>query len=133
MRAIALLALLAACDFTSGGDCTSDGDCSGSEVCARNGECLAQSEVRFVRVSWTIRGQAASATSCAATPNFYILFATNDPGDVYGYEPVPCASGVFTVDKLPTRYITVEMGVDGGFSQQAVFDSQSHATFDLTP
>jgi len=133
MRALPLLLLvLAGCPYDTP-DCQVDDDCSGSKVCTRNGECLAASEVRVVRVAWTIRGQAASATTCGPTPNFYLLFGSFDASDTYGYEPVPCAAGVFTVDKLPSRYNSVEIGADGRFQQEAVFDSQGHATFDLMP
>lgn len=129
---IGLLFGLAGCPSNSG-DCSKDSNCSGNDVCARNGECLAPSQVRSIRVMWTIKGQAASATTCAATPNFYILFASADPNDLYGYEPVPCPAGVFSIDKLPTRYVSVEMGVDGGFSQDAQINAQGQATFDLRP
>jgi hypothetical protein len=131
MRALLLL-VLAACP-SNNGDCTKDSSCGGGEVCARNGECLSSSQVRSIRVMWTIKGQPAGAASCALTPNFYILFASPDPNDLYGYEPVPCAAGVFSIDKLPSRYVSVEMGVDGGFSQDAQINAQGQATFDLRP
>ena len=35
----------------------------------------------------------ASATTCAATPNFYSTFYSAEPGDTFGYEPVPCDAG----------------------------------------
>ena len=134
MRAVPLLLIvLAGCPLPDDGNCQVDDDCSGSKVCARNGDCLAASDVRAIRVTWTIRGQPASAATCGTSPNFYILFASHDFNDSYGYEPVPCVSGVFSVDKLPTKYYSVEIGADGRFSQEAVFDSQGHASFDLTP
>jgi hypothetical protein len=134
MRALpALLLLLAGCPPVDDGECQVDDDCSGSKVCTRNSECLAPSEVRATRTSWTIRGQPATASLCAATPDLYILFGSFDPNDTYGYEPVPCASGVFTVDKLPVRFNSVEVGIQGRFSEQAVFDSQGHASVDLMP
>jgi hypothetical protein len=132
LAALALtLALLAGCPYSS--DCVVNDDCGGHDVCARNGECLAPSEVRAVRVTWTIRGQQPSTMNCGAAPNFYILFGSFDYNDTYGYEPVPCASGVFSVDKLPSRYNSVELGADGRFSQMAVFNAQGQATFDLMP
>jgi hypothetical protein len=133
MRALApLVLILAGCPRT-GGDCQIDQDCSGSEICARNGECHAPSDVRTIHVTWTIRGMPASSTTCGATPNFYILFSSPEVSDAYGYEPVPCASGLFTIDKLPKRFNAVELGVDGGYSEQAAFDAQGNATFDLAP
>src|SRR5690349_7909926 len=93
----------------NGGECAADFDRSGSDVCARNGECLPPSQVRSVHVTWTIRGAPASATNCAPTPSFYVLFASPQVNDTYGYEPVPCESGLFTVDKLPRRFVSVEI------------------------
>ena len=133
MRALPLLLLVLAGCPPLDGECQVDDDCSGSRVCARNSECLPSSDVRVTRTSWTIRGQAASASTCASTPDLYILFGAFDPNDTYGYEPVPCAAGVFTVDKLPKRYTSVELGISGRFSDQAVFDSQGHAVVDLMP
>ena len=86
-----LVVLLAACGGPGNGECLDDIDCSGA-VCARNGECLPANEVRPVRVTWTIRGAPASTTTCAPTPNFYILFASSQVNDSFGYEPVPARS-----------------------------------------
>lgn len=133
MRAAVLLLLLAGCPDSTGSACQVDDDCGGSNVCARNGECIAPSNVRTVHVTWKIRGAPASATTCAATPNFFIMFSSPSRTDTYGYEPVPCASGLFTIDKLPTRFNAVELGVDGGYSEATVFDSQGNAAFDLAP
>jgi hypothetical protein len=132
MRAAVLVVVLASCGTPSGSDCLVDDDCSGGDVCARNGEC--SSTARSVRVTWTIRGMPASASSCAQTPNFFIMFSSPSPGDQYGYEPVPCAAGVFTVDKLPKRFNAVELGVSSsGYSEAAAFDSQGNAMLDLAP
>lgn len=130
-RSLVLLAL-AGCFRGSGGDCEVDADCSNG-VCARNSECLPAAEVRSVRVSWTIRGMPASATTCTPHPNFYLLFASSQVNDTFGYEPVPCASGLFTVDKLPRRFVSVEIGVENWFQEDQAFDSQGNAAFDLAP
>lgn len=131
MKLVAALALvLAACGGTDG-ECKVDDDCS-SGVCARNGECLPESAVRSSRVTWTIRGMPANATTCAASPNFYILFYAQ-PGDTLGFEPVPCAAGVFSIDKLPRRFVSVEIGVESRFLDDKAFDSQGNASFDLYP
>ena len=132
MRAALLVVLLASCGTPSGGACEVDDDCSGNDVCARNGECT--DTARSVRVTWTIRGMPASASSCAQSPNLFIVFSSPSPTDQYGYEPVPCASGVFTVDKLPRRFNAVELGVRStGYSEFATFDSQGNAKLDLAP
>lgn len=132
MRAALLVLVLAGCGTPTGGACEIDDDCSGADVCARNGEC--SSSARMVRVTWTIRGMAANASTCAQSPSFFILFSSPSPGDQYGYDPVPCAAGVFTVDKLPRRFNAVELGVNStGYSEAAAFDAQGNAMLDLAP
>lgn len=134
MRRLAVLLLVsAACGSPSGGDCALDGDCSSGQVCARNSECLAASAVRTVHVTWTIRGVAANDTTCAQTPSFYVMFSSPEISDTYGYEPVPCKAGLFTVDKLPTRFNAVEIGVENRFAETAAFDANGNAAFDLFP
>jgi hypothetical protein len=135
MRALALTAAVALTGLSGCGDptdCSTD-QCGGGDVCARNDECLPPSEVRTVHVSWTIRGVAASPTNCSRTPSFYVLFGSFQQNDTYGYEPVPCEAGLFTIDKLPKRYTSVQIGVDGGFSQDGAFDAQGVASFNLMP
>jgi hypothetical protein len=128
-----LLLLLAGCPRRYDGDCMEDTDCGGGAVCARNAECLPASEIRAVRVTWTIRGMDANATTCAPTPNFYLLFASTQVNDTFGYEPVPCAAGLFTVDKLPLRFISVEIGIEDWFQESKAFDAQGNVAFDLAP
>lgn len=129
---VALALLLVSCGTPSGGACFDDNDCGGGEVCARNGECT--SNARSVRVTWTVRDMPASASTCAQTPNLFIVFSGPTPGDQFGYEPVPCAAGVFTVDKLPRRFNAVELGVAStGYSEVAAFDTQGNAKLDLAP
>jgi hypothetical protein len=130
---VALALLLVGCGSSGDGTCEVDNDCGGDLACARNGECLPASEVRPVRVTWTIRGMTASSYTCAGTPDFYLLFGGTQPNDFYGYEPVPCDAGLFTVDKLPRRLVSVEIGVRGGFSDIKAFDAQGNAAFDVMP
>jgi ABC-type Fe3+-citrate transport system substrate-binding protein len=132
MRVFVLL-VLAACGSTSThSECMADTDCGG-EVCARDGECLPAAEVRFVKLSWTIRGSAASPTTCAQSPSFYVQFDSLDVNDSFGYSPVPCEQGQFTVDKLPKRYVQAEMGIDDRFLDAQAIDAMGQATFDLFP
>ena len=113
--------------------CHQDSDC-GADVCARDGECLPAADVRMVKVTWTIRGAAANATSCAATPDFYLQFDGPTQNDTFGYTPVPCAAGQFSIDKLPTRFDQVELGVDNRFNDVArIAAATGLATFDLYP
>ncbi|HEX5060744.1 MAG TPA: hypothetical protein VFV99_15350 [Kofleriaceae bacterium] len=132
LRFATLVLVLAGCP--GGGDeCHVDSDCGHNLVCARNSDCLPASEVRSIRVTWTIRGMPANEMLCAKTPNFYLMFAGTSVNDTFGYEPVPCKAGLFSIDKLPLRFVSVELGVDGGFSEVTAFDAQGNASFDLAP
>jgi hypothetical protein len=126
------IALAVGCGSSAPDTCTTDSQCGGN-VCARDGECLPADQVRLVKLSWTIRGAPASATTCASSPDFYINFYDPDPRDTFGFEPVPCQQGQFTVDKLPTRFDTAELGVTDGVSKTAIIQSNGSATFDLAP
>jgi hypothetical protein len=89
--------------------CEQDSECGG-EVCARTGECLPQRLVHPVQVRWTIRGAAASAQTCAPVEPLEIrFFASGEDG--LRFTPLACSSGLFTVDKLPTRIDQVR--IDG--------------------
>lgn len=113
--AFALMASLAGCSLTSNGsgsECNSDSQC-GDDVCARSGECIAHANVRSVTVKWTVDGVAAATDSCAAHPDLFLQFDGTEYGDSLRFAPVPCKEGSFFVDKLPTRYGQVELGVEG--------------------
>lgn len=126
-------ALAAACGPGGGDECMIDDDCRGDLVCARNTQCLPASEVRVVRVTWTVRGEPASAAACASAPELYVLFYSAQVGDAFGFAPVPCEIGLFTIDKLPRRYVSVEIGEDGGFSMERAIDANGEVMFDLAP
>jgi hypothetical protein len=134
MKAAWLLVQVAGCGSSNtGGMCQVDSDCGG-EVCARTNECLPASQIRMVKVTWTIRGMAASAQTCAASPSFYIQFDGRSVQDTAAYAPVPCDQGQFSVDKLPRRFDQVEMGVEGRVHDIAIIDPTSGtATFNLAP
>jgi hypothetical protein len=112
--ALALMACLAGCSLTPGGssECNSDSQC-GDDVCARSGECLPRSSVRGVTVKWTVNGLAAGASACTAHPNLYLQFDGADYGDTLRFAPVPCVAGSYFIDKLPSRYMQVEIGFQG--------------------
>lgn len=130
MRSLVVLVLVAGCPRSDPGPCTTDADC-GDFVCARDGECLSAAEVRRVQIVWTVHGMPASATTCAAIPDLYLQL--DSPSDSFGFEPVPCMAGQFTIDKLPRRYYGAELGVTGKFNDVAQFDSSSVASLDLNP
>jgi hypothetical protein len=116
--------------------CTSDASCGTNQVCARDGECLASSEVRIIHVSWTVNGQPAGTGSCSQHPGLDITFIGNgaEGYDQFGFAPVPCMEGKFTVDKMPKRYAQVALEPDCLCTTAAstTFDSTGSATLDLS-
>jgi hypothetical protein len=132
VRSPVLLVALAACSGTSSTiTCTADTDCGG-DVCARDGECLPPTEIRSVRVTWTIGGKTADATSCATAPEFYIDFYGAYAASTFGYAPVPCVQSQFFIDKLPTSFDQVELGAKGVFDHVKRIDNTNTASFDLS-
>ena len=113
--------------------CEQDSDCGSSNVCARDGECLPQSEVRTIHVTWTLSGVAASTASCTNAASLDITFYDNRQQDAFGFAPVPCDEGKFTVDKLPTSYGSVGLERDGDYNGGAMgtFDGSGDASLDL--
>jgi len=114
--AVVSLALLGACfpsgdgDDTSSGECFVDEECSSGSVCARDDQCWPAAEVRSVRTTWTVRGQPATEATCSRFPDLHIIYESRD--DDLGFSPVPCAQGLFNIDKLPVPFTRVELGVD---------------------
>lgn len=111
--------------------CTYDAEC-GSEVCARDGYCYAASSVRFAHTAWTVHGATANGTTCANRPQLHISFHAPS-GQGFGFAPVPCSNGEYTIDKLPKGYTTVELGTEGAsYGTTASIDrTTGEATIDL--
>ena len=116
----------------TGYSCQSDAACGGSYVCARNGECTAASNVRIVHATWTMRDQVATDATCTNARNLDITFSTSG-GDEFGFSPVPCSAGKYTIDKLPLRYSIVTLSRMGDYygGASATFDVQGNAAIDL--
>ena len=135
MIRVALLALLlAGCPTTTspGAECQTDGMCGG-DICTRDGQCTPASEVRAVRITWTVEGAVAGPGTCAATPDLTVYVDGDTATDRIGFEPVPCDQGVFNFDKLPKRYAIAELAVVGHVGQRVAIDSSNAAHFDLRP
>ncbi len=117
----------------TGSWCHADTDCGGGYVCARDGECLTSSQVRAVHVTWTLQSEPASSTTCAMSPNLDITFVDNT-GNQFGFSPVPCVEGKFTIDKLPTWYTTVGLARTGdyGGGTSGTFASDGTVALDLS-
>jgi hypothetical protein len=116
--------------------CSSDATCGTGYVCARDGECLSSTDVRIIHVSWTVNGQPATATSCSSHPGLDITFASSsaDAYDTFGFAPVPCMEGKFTVDKMPKRFVEVALEPDClcQTADSGEFDTTGSATLDLS-
>lgn len=130
------LILLAGCPRQSEGVCDEDPECDDGLVCARGDHlCVTPGEVRFVRVEWTVNGEPAGVGSCGGNTELQIQFLSNAFEDDFGFSPVPCETGVFTVDKLPIRYRSVELGVENGGgvgNDTSTFDAEGIAQLNLT-
>lgn len=118
---------------TTGYGCRLDSECESTQVCARDGNCTAATGVRIVHVMWTLKGQPASDTSCRYAPKLSISFSDSNEGGMFGFAPVPCDAGKFTVDKMPYRYTTVHLARDGDYDGGArgTFDTSGNVTLDL--
>jgi hypothetical protein len=130
-----ILGLASCTSKPDGPQCTVDSDCGDSLVCARPGECLSPGQVREVTATWTVNGMPAGAQTCASIEDLMIQFDGSDFNDTLGFAPVPCSQGQFHVDKLPRRYIEIELGIDGrGLLNAAFIDPATNsAQFDLVP
>src|SRR5512144_2655026 len=105
--------------------CHMDSQCPTSYVCARDGECLPASAVRTIHVVWTLKGQPASDATCSQSPQLDITFSDSS-GDLFGFAPVPCNAGKYTIDKFPASYTTVDLVRAGDRS------GGGHGSFDAT-
>ena len=128
-----LLMCLAACGGRSTADdiaeCT-DTSCA-PDICTRNNECDAPSDVRTLHVVWTVNGTPASAANCTSFADLELDFIS-DFGDSFGFAPVPCMEGSFTIDRIPRRFTQVELGTTSGRGASAIVDGNDTVTFDLT-
>ena len=132
MRVALVAILLAGCPRASDGVCDEDPECDSGLVCARGDHlCVEPREVRATRTEWTINGQPPDAGNCNGL-TLYIQFLSDFDEDDFGFSPVPCETGLFSVDKLPVRYRSVEVGVEGGNeNDRSAFDADGNALLDL--
>lgn len=112
VRLLALLApavAIAGCFPASSYECDGDAQCSGGEVCARTHTCELEADVRAARVRWDVEGLPA-ATECdlRGIGDLTIDFSDRAGAEV-AFAPVPCAGGLYTIDKLPRAYDLVEL------------------------
>jgi hypothetical protein len=113
--------------------CMFDTDCGAGNVCARDGGCYAASQVKSASVSWTLQGQPASQTTCASSTDLQLDFIDGAGRPGFGFAPVPCMEGRFSIDKLPSFYVGAQIGTTAAPGAVAgTFDSKtSQLTLDL--
>ena len=97
----------------SGNLCESDAACGTGNVCARDGACVAAEDVVVAHVAWTLSGAPANAQTCANLLDLDIQFVDQADDYWFGFSPVPCVEGKFTIDKLPKWYTQVGLGPIG--------------------
>jgi hypothetical protein len=125
---------LSGSELGSGRSCHRDDVCDSGEVCARDSVCYLSSQVHAVHVTWTVNGEAAGVATCSRSPNLVIEFVADDSDPIGGqlsFSPVPCSAGLYTNDKLPTKFHTVKLNGSRGW-QSAEFDSGGDAAIDLS-
>lgn len=117
---------------SNGYGCRKDTECGSGRVCARNGVCTTASSVRVVHVNWTVNDQVASDATCVRSPDLAVTFS-DDQGYDFGFAPVPCDAGRFTVDKMPLEYTNVQLSRVGEYTGGASgrFDAAGDANLDL--
>ena len=137
LTSAAALALAAGCTNTSGANgnaCQADTDCD-SGICARTQVCVATDHVQAVRATWTVAGAPPTAASCTSLDPLTIEFFGSTSGssrDDVAFAPVPCAAGLFSIDKLPDDIDTVSLGPsDSRFKTTALIDASGNAKLDL--
>jgi hypothetical protein len=112
--------------------CHSDDACGTGYVCARNGECASASAVRIVHTLWTVKDQLASDATCTAARSLDITFESQS-GEMFGFAPVPCDAGKYTIDKMPMRFTRVTLARAGDYNggDTGTFDAEGNASLDL--
>jgi hypothetical protein len=108
--ALAAAGAVAGCFPESTYDCDQDFECSGGEVCARTHECLTPSQVRGLRVVWTVTGSTDVATACETAGLGGLTISYTAPGvQTLQFAPVACTLGLYAIDKLPVWFERVEL------------------------
>jgi hypothetical protein len=106
--------------------CKSNEDC-GELLCTRDGACLPTGEIQRVQVSWSVRGQGASASACEGIVELEIRFVDFAGGDPHTFRQVPCGVGLFTVDRLSERFDQVHLS---GFDSSGRVIVEGEATLE---
>jgi hypothetical protein len=114
--------------------CQADTDCPASEECTRTSECLPAADVRSDVINWTVNAMPANATTCGTLTGFSLTFADHGIGATT-FEPVPCAEGKFSIDKVDAAYDSVYLqdSAGAGTTWQGLIDQATGiANIDIT-
>jgi hypothetical protein len=109
--------------------CTADDQCATAEVCGRDHYCYAPESVMTVTVNWTLSGAAPDELSCMGHTRLEIEFESS--ADTFGYAPVPCELGRFTVTKLPGQYNRVWLGIPDSVGTSMAIPESRELALDL--
>lgn len=116
------------------GSCNHGPVCSSDQVCLRgSGGCAPPDQAYTVHLRWTIGGQPATSVTCAPAPDLLVEFSAGDaPG--FGFAPVPCKAGLFTLDHVSRTIDKVSLGpAHMPTTQSAMLDPiTGEATIDLS-
>ena len=80
--------------------------------------------------TWTLRGQPASAASCAGIDHLALTIFSNQCSGAATIEPIPCAAGRIRYDNLPRGPGTLELDA---LDARGVTIASGMAPFDLEP
>ena len=94
--------------------------------------CTTSTTVRVVHVNWTVNDATATVASCTHAPDLAITFA-DAQGYQFGFAPVPCKAGRYTIDKMPSHYTRVTLSRSGDYNGGAngQFDTTGNVSLDL--
>jgi hypothetical protein len=104
MKRWLLMLALGGCDY-----CSHDSDCDQGQVCAQ-GVCDDAANVRDVHVLWTIDGRSPAGADC----NLHVGFSDGNYKSDFGYAPLPCSEGEFTLVHIERAFDSVRLGFDDG-------------------
>ena len=101
-------------------------------VCARDNACYDPAYVRAVHIDWTVRGQAASTTTCDPAWHLTLSVTAGARSPELAWAPVVCEQGRFTIDIIPRTYAAVALGDPAiGTSRATIDPTSGDARLDL--
>ena len=83
--------------------------------------------------TWTVDGAPANGSDCAPFSSLLLDFIDPLAEDDFGYEPVACDEGKFSVDKMPMRFVEATLGETDSNTpgDTESIDGSGNVSFDL--